>query len=249
MATEEAQCITDPCQLLESGLAIGPSNLAVDTAERNSPSQPQTRQARLVLLQPLATCTMLAACRKPSSCMVPFPDGRPSDAIGDEYLDISPLSRAWRQALAKTLPVPRLTFNLSLPKPGTGDSEGEGESDDALQRVYWDTATPARGRHLAVAARDVMHLVTTIATTMRMRVQGDVRFEVVYDEDEGLSLRAMKLLKKQLLDIAEAKEKIAGLESARARETAEDTTVGKATQTVVEVSYPLWTGAQQAEKL
>lgn len=233
MATEEAQRITDPSQIQESDLSIGLSNLAIGTPEPGSPSQPQTRQARLDLLQPLATPAMLAACCNPASRVVHFPDGRASDAIGHEYLDISALGRAWRQALAKVPPVSRLTFNLSLPKP---DNDGEGE--DAFQKVYWDTATPARGQHLAVLARDVMRVVMNIATTMQMRVQGDVHFEVVYDEDEAVSLKAMELLKKQLLAITEARGNIAVLE------TAGNTADVKTTEAVAES-----TGAQQAEKI
>lgn len=208
MATEEAQRITDPSQIQESDLSIKLSNFAIETPEPGSGSPSQQARVRLDLLQPLATPTMLAACRNPASRVVPFPDGRTSDAVGHEYLDISALSRAWRAALVQVPPVSRLTFNLSLPKPDNGGKgEGEGEDGNGFQKIYWDTATPARGQHLAVLARDVMQMVNTIATTMRMRGQGDVRFEVVYDEDEdedeGVSVKAMELLKKQLLAITE----------------------------------------------
>ncbi|KAJ5825877.1 hypothetical protein N7474_003015 [Penicillium riverlandense] len=201
MATDEAQRITDPSQIQEADLSIGLSNLAIETPGPVSSSQPHTRQAMLHLLQPLAAPAMLAACRNPGSRVVRFPDGRASDAVGPEYLDISALSKAWRQALAKVSPISWLTFNLSLPKP-----ESEGEGEDAFQKVYWDTDTPDKGHYLAVVGHDVITLIITIATTTRVRAQGDVRFEVVYDES-GASLRHMKLLKEQLLAITGARGK------------------------------------------
>jgi hypothetical protein len=44
-----------------------------------------------------------------------------------------------------------------------------------------------------------MTMAVTIATGTRMRADGVLRFGVTYDEAEGVSLRAMKLLEKQLL--------------------------------------------------
>jgi hypothetical protein len=223
MATEEAQRITDPSQIQESDLSTGLSNLTIETPVPGSPSQQHTRQARLGLLQPLATPVMLAASSNPASRVVRFPDGRAIDSVGHEYLDIS--------ALAKVPPISRLTFNLSLPKPesgGEGEDEGEGEGEDAFQKIYWDTATPEHGQHLAVLACDVMNLVITMATTTRMWVQGDMRFEVVYDEDEGVSLSAMELLKKQLLTIIQARGNPAAVE------TTGDTAAIKATGGVAE---------------
>lgn len=196
MAAKEAPAITDPSQIQESDLSLGLS---------------------LHLLQPLATPTMLAACRSPASRVVPTQDDRPSGSIGDEFigdefLDISALGKAWRQALAKVQPISRLTFNLSLPKPA---NLGEGEGEDAFHKVYWHTSMPADGHHLAVVAPEVMRLVITIATTTRVRLQGDVHFEIVFDEDDGVSLMAMELLKKELrAAVAEFKGKAPAPETA-----------------------------------
>jgi hypothetical protein len=43
-----------------------------------------------------------------------------------------------------------------------------------------------------------MTLIVTIATGIRMRADGEVRFGLVFDGREGVTGRAMKLLKKQL---------------------------------------------------
>ncbi|CAL5868548.1 uncharacterized protein PFLUO_LOCUS2775 [Penicillium psychrofluorescens] len=211
MATEEAQRITDPGQILESDLSVGLFNQAIETPEPGSSSQPHMRQARLHLLQPLATPAMLAACRNQGSHVLLSLSGPSNEPVGHDYLDISALSKAWRQALSKVPPISRLTFNLSLPKPDSG--EGEGEREVAFEKVYWETTAPESGKHLAVLARDVMTMVITMATATRMRVQGDVRFEVLYDEVEGASPRGMKLLKKQLLAISGARGRTAALEN------------------------------------
>jgi len=100
----------------------------------------------------------------------------------------------------KAPPIPYLTFDLALPKE---DEKHKGLSQ--FQKVYWDTAMPNQEVSLGVHARDIMTLVITIATETRMRVDGNIRFEVTYDELEGVSLKAMTLLKKQLLALAEFK--------------------------------------------
>lgn len=181
----EAESITDP-SLLPSLLQkadIEPlmSSLSIETSTRSSISGPQTQQAKLVLLQPLANDDMLDVCRQP----------------GSRYLNIQPLSKAWRQALVKVPPISQLTFDLTLPKV---DEQNKG----SFRHVHWDTAMPKDASH-GIIARDVMTLVTTIATGVRMRVDGDVRFEVIYDETDGVSLKAMTRLKKQLLVLAETK--------------------------------------------
>ena len=66
-----------------------------------------------------------------------------------------------------------------------------------FQKLYWDTAVPREGG-LAVHTRDVITLIVTIATGIRMRVDGEVRFGLVFDGREGVIGHAMKLLKKQL---------------------------------------------------
>ena len=199
MASPQELYITDPAQLQESDLAVKLSNLDLADSPDNAgePTQQATRRLRLVLLQPLADVAMFAACRNPASKTTRLANGRVSDVIGHEYLDISALDKAWRHALANVPPTPHITFDLNLPQP-VDDSE-------APPKIYWDTATPPTKQHMAIVTRNVMRLVASLATVTRMRVQGEVHFELSYDEAEGVSARGMDRLSKQLEDIAKAK--------------------------------------------
>lgn len=87
-------------------------------------------------------------------------------------------------------PIPHLTFDLALPK-------AEETSKDSFQRVYWDVAIPGEGG-LGVLQHDVNSLIITIATVMRMRTEGDVLFEVIWDQADKKALRKISLLEKQL---------------------------------------------------
>ncbi|KAK2757935.1 hypothetical protein FQN54_004341 [Arachnomyces sp. PD_36] len=160
-------------------------------------SESPIQQATLVLLQPLANADMLGACRNPDSRLVPGPDGVMRRTSIFEYLNIQHLSKAWRQALMKVPPIPYLTFDLALPKERGEKSEG------SFQKVYWDTGVPERGG-LCILTREVMTLANTIATGIRMRADGEVRFEVTYVESELVSPGGMKTLKGQLLGVAKA---------------------------------------------
>lgn len=198
---EEAKSSTEHSPSLDDDLLIGLSNLSVTRTEPESPSQSSTQQqVRLALLQPLAQPAMLAASRDPSSKIVRFPDGRASDSSGPEFLDLSALRKAWGQTVKKLLPLSRIAFDLRLPRPPDG-------SEAAFSpKLYWDTATPSSpGRHhLALRTPDVMRMAVGLATVTRMRVPGEVRFELVYDESDGVADRAMKSLEKQLRAIADS---------------------------------------------
>jgi hypothetical protein len=183
----EAQRITEPSLL--SNITIGLSNLSIDTSKLLPDSGSQTPPTTLVLLQPLANADMLASCRDPDSRLVRKPNGSVCGASNHEYLNIQPLSLAWRQAVIKAPPISQLTFDLTLPKH---------EGDEIFEKVYWDTGMPREGG-LAVRTQDVMTLAITIATGTRMRADGVLKFGVAYDETEGVSIKAMKLLEKQLL--------------------------------------------------
>ena len=52
---------------------------------------------------------------------------------------------------------------------------------------------------LAVRMPEVRLLAVTLATETRMRVDGYLRFGVIYDQTEGVLLKAMKYLAKLLL--------------------------------------------------
>ena len=193
----EVERIADPSLLQDSNIIIGLSNLSNETSKPSSESISQAQQVNLVLLQPLANPDMLEACRSPGSRLVHKPSGFVRGPSKHEYLNIQPLSMAWRQALMKVSPISYLTFDLALPKE---DEKSKGK----FQKLYWDTAMPEEAS-LGIHTRDIVNLIITIATATRMRAGGDIRFDIVYDETETVSLRAMTGLKKQLLALAEIK--------------------------------------------
>jgi hypothetical protein len=216
----ESLRITEPRLLTDITAKLATLNL----------SAPEPPPTTLVLLQPLANAATLAAC---------LPNSRSTSTPNLQYLDIQPLSLAWRQAVIKAPPMRDLVFDLRLPLlTGTSASSASTTSGDEIrgvprvprvqrvqevqalplpsstptsspettsasgvqggfQKLYWVTAVPREGG-LAVPTRDVMKLIVTIATGIRMRVGGDVRFGLVFDGREGVTGRAMKLLKKQL---------------------------------------------------
>jgi hypothetical protein len=187
----EAQRITEPRLL--SNITTGLSNLSIE-ATKSSHSGSEAQQVKLVLLQPLANIDMLTACRNPDSRLIRKSDGSVCGTSNHEYLDIRPLSLAWRQAVTKVPPISHITFDLTLPRPVEDEKSTSGE----FQKVYWDTAVPKEGG-LAVGTQDVMTLAITLATGTRMRADGILKFRITYDETEGASLRGVKLLEKQLL--------------------------------------------------
>ncbi|EJD50546.1 hypothetical protein AURDEDRAFT_112174 [Auricularia subglabra TFB-10046 SS5] len=199
----EAPFIAHPNELGDLDLSLALSSLSVET----SGSASQTRTAKLALLQPLATPAMLAACRNPSSRVVRFPYG---ESLGSEILNIAALGKAWRQALLAVPPVTHLIFDLSFPVLQASGDDGSIQMNppgDMPLRLSWDTAIAplaVHWQHLAIRAADVMRLAVTIATTVRMRAPGDIHFEVVYNEEDGASQKAMDLLRKQLRAIAAA---------------------------------------------
>lgn len=179
MDTTDVICITDPSQLLDLDLNARLCNLAIGASPS---SQLQPQQVRLDLLQPLASPAMEAACQKPWPPVLKTPSDYLTEIIPENCLDISALSKAWRDALAKVPPMPRIIFNLNLPKPGSG----EGDDGDALQKFYWEGCKRVRGQHKAIVPQEVVKMVTTIAAVMHMRAQGEVHFALMYSEYEGL---------------------------------------------------------------
>ncbi|KAH8786242.1 hypothetical protein BGZ57DRAFT_818281 [Hyaloscypha finlandica] len=164
----------------------------LETLNLSAPEPPPTT---LVLLQPLANAATLAAC---------LPASRSTSTSNLQYLDIQPLSLAWRQAVIKAPPMQDLVVQemqalpllFSTPASSSKSTSASG-GHGGFQKLYWDTAVPREGG-LAVRTRDVITLIVTIATGIRMRVDGEVRFGLVFDGREGVTGHAMKLLKKQL---------------------------------------------------
>lgn len=189
----ESQRITEPSSL--SDITIGLYSLNIEIPEP-SHSESRIQHVKLVLLQPLANADMLAVCRNPGSRFLRNQDGVIVGPSNHEWLNILPLSKAWRQAVTKAAPIPQVTFDLTLPK--------RDENTSTFQPVYWETSMPEEGG-LGLVTRDVMTLVITLATGMRMRANGDLRFELIYNKSDGVRTKAMESLKKQLLALAQYK--------------------------------------------
>lgn len=173
----------------------------------------QTRRVKLVLLQPLADAKMRAACRNPASRFLQMMDGSQGRPTNDEILNIQPLNAAWRQAITKATPPRDVIFDLTLPKGNTSTS--------GFERVYWSSALPREGG-LAVHFRDVMILAVTLATNIRMRVAGNLKFSIIADESEGIRPESVRKLNMQLLALARFKRRALG----RDRDNAEDSSAG-----------------------
>ncbi|KAF4153595.1 hypothetical protein CNMCM8927_005622 [Aspergillus lentulus] len=187
----ELELVTDPDDLNELHITAGLSSLNTGGSGASPDPEPRTRKVKLVLLQPLANPDMLAACRNPNSRVTRRSTGSVDGTATCEFLDIRPLSKAWRQATMKVPPFSHLIFDLTLPKANEGRNV-------SFRKVYWDIGMP-QGDTLTVEARDVMNLAVTIATETRIRAKGNVCFEIVYDEAEGVAPRVLTRLDKQLL--------------------------------------------------
>jgi hypothetical protein len=122
-------------------------------------------------------------------------DGPKGQPTNNEYLNITPLSQTWRHTMANAAPRAKVVFDIRLPVI----------SEETGQKIYWETSLPRDGG-LAVRVQKVMTMAITIATGVRMRVQGACRFEVSYC-DEGQDWRGdeMKKFQRQLIQLAETK--------------------------------------------
>ena len=204
MTTSQEQYITDPAQLQALDCARQPDDSippdgSVKIKETRTPHT--MPPLRLTLLQPLADPVMFLACRNPSPETTNRSDGR--KVINHEYLDISALDKAWRDALSRAPPASHITFDLRLPRPPAGDSEAP------VQTIYWDTEIPPSGQDFGISTGSVMRLVATIAIVARMRVQGDLHLKISHDEANRMSMRAISLLRTWLEGIAKAKDTVA----------------------------------------
>lgn len=84
------------------------------------------------------------------------------------------------------------------------------ENEDPYKKIYWDVSIP-EGESLWIAGRDVMSLITVIATATRMRTKEDVEFEMMHDGDE-ISLPRGSSQMKDILDVLSQRKpsKVAG---------------------------------------
>lgn len=184
--------ITDPNGL--SDLSFQLSTLALN--EPGSGPQPQLH-IKLVLLQPLANPEMLSNCRTSTEWVMRTEWGFERGHHKDEFLNIQPLSAAWRQAMKTTTSITKVTFDLSLPRP-------DGSSDE-FQEVFWDTKL-SKLSCLALTTQHVMTMVVTLATAMKMRTTGDLSFDLTYCESK--TTRGMLVLERQLQNLSDYKRPV-----------------------------------------
>lgn len=168
------------------------SELVSPSIETISSSESKTSATKLHLLQPLASEQVLAACRAPRSRDTLNPDGTTFFTRQDEPLALQPLNQAWRAALKQSSPVAHVIFDITLPQAAS--------DADKFHRVYWAVAMPADG-YLSLDTQRALTLAVTLATALRMRMDGELRFDVVHGDD-GLSERTVQLFRKQIGAIA-----------------------------------------------
>jgi hypothetical protein len=120
-------------------------------------------------------------------------EGQPSNS---EYLNIAPLSQAWRHAMANTVPRAEVVFDIRLPVI----------SEESDPKIYWDTNLPRDGG-LAVPMQKVLTMALTIAIAVRMRVKGVCRFGVCYHgKDQGWNDDEMRRFQKYLTKLGESQK-------------------------------------------
>ncbi|PYH80489.1 hypothetical protein BO82DRAFT_355455 [Aspergillus uvarum CBS 121591] len=155
-----------------------------------STSIPHQRQATIALLQPFWNTNILESCRQSrATTNTGFRDAR------YEYLNLDPLSKAWRQQMMKLPLFARLVFDLTLPPRDTCHSP----------EIYGDQKIPEKVC-CVVETRDTMNLVRSIALTTVMRAKSKVvSFDVVFNQEDGLFVEGIKILKGQLVALSQAK--------------------------------------------
>ncbi|PYI33235.1 hypothetical protein BP00DRAFT_424103 [Aspergillus indologenus CBS 114.80] len=155
-----------------------------------STSIPHQHQATIALLQPLRNTDILESCRQPRA--TPYTGCRNARHA---YLNLDPLSKAWRQQMMKLPPFARLVFDLTLPPRDTRQSP----------EIYGDDNIPEKVC-CVVETRDIMTLVRSIALTTVMRAKRKVAsFDVVFNQEDGVSVKGMEILKGQLVALSQAK--------------------------------------------
>ncbi|RAH68299.1 uncharacterized protein BO66DRAFT_440230 [Aspergillus aculeatinus CBS 121060] len=181
--------IDHPGCIQESLITAGLSQLGA------GPSTPQfwgNHPVKLALLKPLANSETLADCtnHKTDFCA-------DHSEPGQMCLDIYCLGRAWRQELLKAPPMSFLIFDLTIPfikYQGKGKARAKDTDETEPQLAWGDCERPC----LVVSMREVIHIATTIATTMKIRGKNSTRFAVMYDPAQLIRLDEMIELKKKL---------------------------------------------------
>lgn len=187
MTLIEETRITDPAQL---------ADLATHPPQGDNVPSPNNHSVVLALLEPLSQKDMFAACRNPASREMHGPDGRVRGMSKDEYLNIEPLSTAWRHALRASTPLTHIVFDLTLP--------GVVIDEDGKEHVpCWDTALPYDSEVcMCVNIQHAANLTITLATATRARASGKLSFELRYDEAQRPSSRGTARLEEHLKRLA-----------------------------------------------
>lgn len=166
-------------------------NLSLESQTTQSPDH---CEVTLALLQPLADPAIFAQCRG-SMQRVIMPDGSPAATdTGIEILNIHYLSTAWRKALLETNSAwfGSITFDLTLPSVQI-------EETDPPVQLSWSCT---KGEGFDISDRDILNLVYTLATSMRMRAKtAGLRFSTFYPAEDLMS-RAFKTMQERLDAIA-----------------------------------------------
>lgn len=166
-----------------------------DLASRLAQDAREDPVVTLVLLEPLGTEAMLAACRDPSSMVIHDQNGHVCGPSNIETLNIESLSTAWRKAVRDMAPMTDITFDLTLPAL---PQERDG---DKTARVHWEADAPLNGG-ITVATNAVTRLAVTLATATRARVKGRVTFRPAFDSTQRPYKPAMERLGKHLQALA-----------------------------------------------
>ncbi|PYI23528.1 hypothetical protein BO99DRAFT_439807 [Aspergillus violaceofuscus CBS 115571] len=181
--------IDHPGCIQESLITTGLSQLG---AGPSMPSFWGNHPVKLALLKPLANSETLADCtnRKTDFCT-------DHSELGQMCLDIQPLGRAWRQELLKVPPMSALIFDLTIPSikyNGKGKARAKNTDETEPQLAWGDRDRPC----LVVSMREVIHIVTTIATSMKIRGKNSTRFVLMYDPSQLIRLDEINELKEKL---------------------------------------------------
>ncbi|PWY70861.1 hypothetical protein BO94DRAFT_267215 [Aspergillus sclerotioniger CBS 115572] len=163
--------ISDPRFLQEYCISEDLSQLSMDPK-----SVPHSRQIRLGLFHPLGKPDIFKSCCRYEGRHPPYPGMVFTVRDRQEILNLQPLAKIWRQELCKVPPFSRVIFDLTLP-PNCRD-----------RGIEWYSFGRPKSWH-GIDTTEAFNLVRTIALTTRMRVKGDVSFQIIHDQTD---LKAMK---------------------------------------------------------
>lgn len=131
-----------------------------------------THYIRLAIFYPLAHKDMLDRCRDPDSRYSRDPAGNRCGLTDHEYLDITPLGKAWRQYW-KVLPtkISHIAFDMTLPIP-----------DEGVEQVRWDNKhVETAGIKMFVPQHGVKLVIDTLVLEMHMRSKGKVKMDLTWE--------------------------------------------------------------------